>query len=101
MLSHAVAEVDPREDELRDPRQYAGVSTWNRRDRAEKQARVFPWLGGFLVELLVPDDDDPGEPVAVFHTRSNGHFTVVTTPSRLLSYCAPGTCWPVTAPARA
>lgn len=94
-LSSALQEKDLRPPEIKDPRLYAGVSTFLQRSQAEDRARVFPALGTFVVQMQVPDAGNA--PVALFASgATSGHITVVGTPARLLSYCVLGACLPIT-----
>jgi hypothetical protein len=72
---------------------YISVSTYDRRDRAEKKARRFPAIGGFVVELRIPDD----APVVVERTLDRGHRSLVADPDLLLSFCVPDSCLAVPA----
>jgi hypothetical protein len=62
-----------------------GLSMYETETQAERAVRRNPRLGGFLVELVIPES----EPFQVLRTTpSAGHFTVWGTPEELLQCVA-------------
>jgi hypothetical protein len=64
-------------------RLFAGISLFETFAQARDQAQVFPQLGEFIAEIVVPND------LAIDcerTTRTEGHWTIWARPDTLLSY---------------
>jgi hypothetical protein len=60
----------------------SGVSIFDSEDRARQRATRWPWLGGYIAELDLPDD---GGPIRYERTTdSRGHYTAWGRPEDLV-----------------
>jgi hypothetical protein len=68
--------VRPEYERLR-----SGISVFDNEDRARQRATKWPWLGGHIAELDLPED---GGPIRYERTtESRGHYTVWGRPEDL------------------
>ena len=80
--SHAERGKRARDDSPETLRLWAGISVYDTRRRARKTALMFPSLGPFIAELLIPMN---GPIVWERTTRSFGHYTLWGEPDVLLA----------------
>jgi hypothetical protein len=69
--------VRPEYERLR-----SGVSVFDTEDRARQRATKWPWLGGYIAELDLPEDG--GRIRYERTTDSRGHYTIWGQPEDLL-----------------
>jgi hypothetical protein len=70
----------PRGAEKEDASLWEGISVYDDRLAAERTARRFPVLGGFIAELRIPDD----APVTYRQTFQPTHYTLWAEPDLLV-----------------
>ena len=81
-LSNKDKGLPPRGPEIDDPAEWAGISVFDTRERAERLARRRNFaLGAFVAELRIPDD----APVLVRKTFGPGHYTLWGVPPVFLA----------------
>jgi hypothetical protein len=59
----------------------SGVSVFDTEDRARQRATKWPWLGGHIAELDLPEDGGPIRYERTTHSR--GHYTIWGQPAAL------------------
>jgi hypothetical protein len=81
-LSNKEKGLPPRGPEIDDPAEWAGISMFDTRERAERLARRRNFaLGAFVAELRIPD----AAPVVVRKTFGPGHYTLWGAPETFLA----------------
>lgn len=65
---------------------WSGISTYQTEGQARRKARAYPWLGGFIASLEIPEN----APVQIERTfpRSAGHHTLWGVAEEVLRYVA-------------
>ena len=81
-LSNLVRDQPPRDVEVDDPLEWAGISTFEDPEEARDRARRFPTLGRYIAELRIPERS----PVLVRPSVGVRHWTIVGGPGLLLAY---------------
>lgn len=81
-LSNEAQGVPPRNDDVETLRLWSGISMYATRAQARRTAMTYPFLGGFLAELQIPDDAG----VRWERTRGRGHHTIWGDGHVLLNY---------------
>ena len=84
-LSHAALGVQPRRPlSSRDLDRWRGVSIYSSRSAARGKATDSPWLGSYVAELSLPDNDAR---LRLEQTgRDREHYTIWAEPALLLSF---------------
>ena len=83
LLSDAAQGIPPPVDDPVRARLHDGISVFNTEQQARNKARDYPFLGGFIARLEIPED----APVRIERTlRSAGHHTIWGDADVLLGY---------------
>lgn len=80
-MSDEMKGLPPRNDDPETLRLWTGLSVYVTRNQARNKARTYPWLGGFIARLEIPE---AGTARWERTTTSRGHYTLWGAPPDVL-----------------